>query len=199
MTQEEVRLAYMRSCEAAFEVRLSKLYRTLSDYPEDVEFLVEHWGEVVGYLVHPMVSSYLAHPMVGDDTNMPSQLLYKVPYSLQILGAIDFLCGLVEDIRDEGDTCIAYICLGDDGKTWTCVDEEEAHALLASGREDVQPVLLMSKGSYDKAVPLASATQLKAIVSTHQAKKYTQSNKTFITQKKELQALLHSPQDDGLR
>lgn len=189
MTQEDVRRAYMRACEAAFEARLSKLSRTLSNHSEDVVFLVEHWGEVVGYLARPMVGPYLAHPMVGDGTDTPSKLLYKVPYAPQVLESIDFLCGLVEDIRDDGDVCIAYFRLGDDGKTWECIDEEDGLNLLADGREDVQPVLIMSKGPYDKAVPLARASQLSDVVMTRQAKKHTQS-KVLIQQKQELQALL---------
>lgn len=191
MTQEEVRLAYMRSCEAALDARISKLYRTLSDYPEDVEFLVAHWDEVVGYLAHPMITSGYA--------DVPSHLLYKVPYAFNILEAIDFLCGLVEDIRDEGDTCVAYLCLGDDGRTWTCIDEADAMNLLASGREDVQPVLLMSKGPYDKAVPLTRATQLKSVVTTQQAKRDAKSIQALTTLKKGLQAFLRAPQDDDLR
>lgn len=187
MTQEEVRLAYMRSCEAAFETRLSKLYRTLSDHPEDVEFLVDHWNEVVGYLAHPMITSGYA--------DVPSHLLYKVPYAFNIIEAIDFLCGLVEDIRDEGDTCVAYLCLGDDGRTWTCIDEADAMNLLAGGREDVRPVLLMSAGPYDKAVPLARAAQLRAVVSTQQAKKHAKSARAVTALKQELQALLRAAQD----
>lgn len=183
MTQEEVRLAYMRSCEIAFESRLLKLYRTSSDHPEDVEFLVEHWDEVVGYLAHPIYA------------DVPRQLQYKVPYACQILEAIDFLCGLVENIRDEGDTCVAYLCLGDGGKTWSCIDEEDALTLLAGGREDVRPVLLMSAGPYDKAVPLARAAQLRAVVSTQQAKKHAKSARAVTALKQELQALLRAAQD----